>query len=299
MRVIWLVESDHMTKILVSDWLLEMGVAMHDGSMCRRHYPWGVLPWQRKGLRNRKWGQRSIWHACASCRKSKPEVTESEVTVTWFVVGNRWPVGKKDRGLRQDGGRGLHGFWSSCELQSKMADHMAGSDQTKKHPCLKRKYLLIKFFLITREGTWTRVVNDTCPRERVQSLNWIWWSGRMLPWREALVEDKCRTTNYASPAAARSPKFKCYGKGHAPWERVQGRLRDMSKEARPKLLLHLGHARYEWKWVMSKEVCQMSYGRRAMEIQPYPYGVLLWKGRGATWGGLVSMNLNSKVSPEC
>ena len=35
------------------------------------------------------------------------------------------------------------------------------------------------------EGTWTQVVNDTCPRKRVQSPNWIRWlatmPGGMIP----------------------------------------------------------------------------------------------------------------------
>ena len=72
-------------------------------------------------------------------------------------------------------------------------------------------------------------------------------------------------TNYASQAAARSPKFKCHGKRHAPWERVQGRPRDMSKEARPKSCCSiLVMESTNKKWVMSKEVCQQSYGRRMM-----------------------------------
>jgi len=92
--------------------------------------------------------------------KVKPEVTPSGTGSDWkcgsHVFCGEKPLTsrKKHRGLMQDGGRDLEGFWSSCEIiQSKMADRGKNlGDQTRKHPCFKKKMPFNVAFSLLQEG---------------------------------------------------------------------------------------------------------------------------------------------------
>ena len=137
--------------------------------------------------------------------------------VLWWETADQ--LCKKKSIAGSDGGRGAFGIRvRSYNPRWRRLD--------KKTPIfLKRKCLLMVLFPYLQEeeeGTWTQVVNDTCPRKRVQSPNWIRWlattmSGTMIPWRQAAGrEDEGRMTNYASQAAARSPKFNVMGRNTRP-----------------------------------------------------------------------------------
>ena len=106
-----------------------------------------------------------------ACAWSEPEVTSSKTGSDWKWQGHVFYDGKpltrgpkKHRGLRWAFGIGVRSYnprWRRLD---------------KKTPIFFKKKMPFNgaFFLIYKRRR-TQVVNDTCPRKRVQSRNWIRW----------------------------------------------------------------------------------------------------------------------------